>query len=206
MESLDIAQLIAFAAVLGFASGIRLYAVLLIVGLIGYAGWVELPSGLSILQHPFVLIAALVMFVVEFFADKVPGVDTAWDAVQTFIRIPAGAALAAGVFGGLDSAMWTTIAAILGGSLAATSHFTKAGTRAAANTSPEPFSNVALSLAEDVAVGGLLWLVVTYPLVAASIVAVLVMIALWLLPKLLRFVRRLLRTLSGGDGATEPRP
>jgi len=197
MESLDLAQLIAFAAVLGFASGIRLYAVLLIVGLIGYAGWVELPSGLSLLQHPFVLIASLVMFVVEFFADKVPGVDTAWDAVQTFIRIPAGAALAAGVFGGLDSAMWTTIAAILGGSLAATSHFTKAGTRAAANTSPEPFSNVALSLAEDVAVGGLLWLVVTYPLVAAAIVAVLVMIALWLLPKLFRFIARIVRALSG---------
>ncbi|MGH6623386.1 MAG: DUF4126 domain-containing protein [Burkholderiaceae bacterium] len=197
MQSLDIAQLIAFAAVLGFASGIRLYAVLLIVGLIGYAGWVDLPSGLSILQHPFVLIASLVMFVVEFFADKVPGVDSAWDAVQTFIRIPAGAALAAGVFGGLDSAMWTTVAAILGGSLAATSHFTKAGTRAAANTSPEPFSNVALSLAEDLAVGGLLWLVVTYPLVAAAIVAVLVMIALWLLPKLFRFVARMVRAVSG---------
>jgi len=197
MESLDIAQLIAFAAVLGFASGIRLYAVLLIVGLVGYAGWIELPGGLSLLQHPFVLTASLVMFVVEFFADKVPGVDTAWDAVQTFIRIPAGAALAAGVFGGLDSAMWTTIAAILGGSLAATSHFTKAGTRAAANTSPEPFSNVALSLAEDVAVGGLLWLVVTYPLIAAAIVGVLVIIALWLLPKLFRFIARIVRTLSG---------
>jgi hypothetical protein len=197
MDSLDLAQLIAFAAVLGFASGIRLYAVLLIVGLIGYAGWVDLPGGLSVLQHPFVLIAASVMFLVEFVADKIPGVDTAWDAVQTFIRIPAGAALAAGVFGGLDSAMWTTIAAILGGSLAATSHLTKAGTRAAANTSPEPFSNVALSLAEDVAVGGLLWLVVTYPLIAAGIVAILVLLAIWLLPKLFRFVMRLMRTLGG---------
>lgn len=201
MNSLDLAQLIAFAAVLGFASGIRLYAVILIVGLIGYAGWVDLPSGLRILQHPFVLIAASVMFLVEFVADKIPGVDSAWDAVQTFIRIPAGAALAAGVFGGLDSAVWTTVAAILGGSLAATSHFTKAGTRAAANASPEPFSNVALSLAEDVAVGGLLWLVVTYPLIAAGIVALLVLLAIWLLPKLFRFVTRLLRTLSGQSGA-----
>ena len=151
VNSLDLTQLIALAAVLGFASGIRLYAVLLIVGLVGYAGWMDLPSGLSILQHPFVLIAAGVMFLVEFVADKIPGVDSLWDGIQTFIRIPAGAALAAGVFGGLDSAAWTTAAAILGGSLAATSHFTKAGTRAAANTSPEPFSNVALSVAEDVA-------------------------------------------------------
>jgi hypothetical protein len=202
METLDLTQLIALAAVLGFASGIRLYAVLLIVGLVGYAGWVELPSGLAILQHPFVLIAAAVMFLIEFVADKIPGVDSLWDGIQTFIRIPAGAALAAGVFGGLDSTAWTTAAAILGGTLAATGHFTKAGARAAANTSPEPFSNVALSVTEDVAVGGLLWLVLTYPWVAAAIVAVLVLLSLWLLPKLLRFVRRVLRALFG----TEPPP
>lgn len=208
MDSLDLTQLVALAAVLGFASGIRLYAVLLVVGLVGYAGWVELPSGLAILQHPFVLIAAGLMFLVEFVADKIPGVDTLWDGIQTFIRIPAGAALAAGVFGGLDSAAWTTVAAILGGTLAATSHFTKAGTRAAANTSPEPFSNVALSVAEDVAVGGLLWLVMTYPWVAAAIVGVLVLVALWALPKLFRFVRRLLKVLFGereGDERPQPR-
>jgi len=198
MDSLELTQLIALAAVLGFASGIRLYAVLLIVGLVGYAGWVDLPSGLSVLQHPFVLIAAGVMFLIEFVADKIPGVDTVWDGIQTFIRIPAGAALAAGVFGGLDSAAWTTAAAILGGSLAATSHFTKAGARAAANTSPEPFSNVALSVAEDVGVGGLLWLVLTYPWIAAVIVGVLVLLALWLLPKMFRLVRRMARALFGG--------
>jgi Domain of unknown function (DUF4126) len=199
MQSLDLPQLIALAAVLGFASGIRLYAVLLIVGLVGYAGWVTLPGGLAVLQHPYVLIAAAAMFLVEFVADKIPGVDTLWDGIQTFIRIPAGAALAAGVFGGLDSAAWTTAAAILGGSLAATSHFTKSGARAAANTSPEPFSNVALSVIEDVAVGGLMWLVLTYPWVAAAIVAVLVLFALWLLPRLFRFVRRVLRALFGTE-------
>lgn len=204
MDSLDIPQLIALAAVLGFASGLRLYAVLLIVGLVGYAGWVELPGGLAILQHPAVLVAAGLMFLVEFVADKIPGIDSLWDGIQTFIRIPAGAALAAGVFGGLDSAAWTTAAAILGGTLAATSHLTKSGTRAAANTSPEPFSNVALSVTEDVAVGGLLWLVLTFPWVAAAIVAVLVLVALWLLPKLLRFIRRLLHALFGGE-AMEPR-
>ena len=197
MNSLDLTQLIALAAVLGFASGIRLYAVLLIVGLVGYAGWVPLPEGLAVLQHPYVLIAAGVMFLVEFVADKIPGVDTLWDGIQTFIRIPAGAALAAGVFGGFDSAAWTTAAAILGGSLAATSHFTKSGARAAANTSPEPFSNVALSVAEDVAIGGLMWLVLTYPWVAAGIVGVLVLLALWLLPKLFRFVRGVVRGLFG---------
>lgn len=199
MESLDVAQLIALAAVLGFASGIRLYAVLLVTGLVGYAGWVELPSGLALLQHPWVLIAAGLMFLVEFVADKVPGVDSVWDTIQTFIRIPAGAALAAGVFGSMDNAAWTLAAAILGGSLAATSHFTKAGTRAAANTSPEPFSNLALSVAEDVGTAGLLWLVLAYPLVALGIVVVLVLIAVWLLPKLFRFVARLLRALLGGD-------
>jgi hypothetical protein len=211
VESLDVTQLIALAAVLGFASGIRLYAVLLITGLVGYAGWVELPGGLAILQHPWVLIASGLMFLFEFVADKIPGIDTVWDAIQTFIRIPAGAALAAGVFGGMDSAAWTMAAAILGGSLAATSHFTKAGTRAAANTSPEPFSNVGLSIAEDVGTAGLLWLVLTYPLIALGIVVVLVLAAAWLLPKLFRFVARLLRALigdnsggdSGGDSRTE---
>jgi Domain of unknown function (DUF4126) len=121
-----------------------------------------------------------------------------WDSIQTFIRIPAGAALAAGVFGGLDSAAWTTMAAILGGSLAATSHFTKAGTRAAANTSPEPFSNIGLSVAEDITAAGLLWLVLTYPLVALGLVIALVLLAAWLLPKLFRFIARVLRRILGG--------
>ena len=204
MESLDLTRLIALAAVLGFASGIRLYAVLLIVGLVGYAGWVELPAGLTILQHPLVLIASGVMFLIEFVADKIPGVDTVWDGIQTFIRIPAGAALAAGVFGAMDSAAWTTAAAILGGSLAATSHFAKAGTRAAANTSPEPFSNAALSIAEDLAVGGLIWLVLTYPWVAAAIVAAATLLALWLLPKLFRFIQRVVRALFGSQPPAHP--
>jgi hypothetical protein len=198
VESPDVAQLIALAAVLGFASGIRLYAVLLVVGLVGFAGWVQLPSGLAILQHPWVIGAAAAMFLVEFVADKVPGIDTVWDGIQTFIRIPAGAALAAGVFGGMDSAAWTTMAALLGGSLAATSHFTKAGTRAAANMSPEPFSNLGLSVAEDITTAGLLWLVLTHPLVALALVLALVLVAALLLPKLIRFAARMLRRIFGG--------
>jgi hypothetical protein len=201
MDSLTLPQLIAFAAVLGFASGIRLYAVLFFVGLAGFLGWVPLPQGLHVLEHPAVLVAAGLMCLAEFFADKIPAIDTVWDAVHTFIRIPAGAALAAGALGA-DSTTWTIIAALLGGSLAATSHFTKAGTRAAVNTSPEPFSNIAVSTSEDLAIGGLLWLVLHFPLVAAAIVLLLVLAAAWALPKLFRFVRRVF--LRRGDASSTP--
>lgn len=202
MDGFDTAQLVALAAVLGFASGIRLYAVLLVVGLVGYAGWVDLPAGLAVLSHPWVLAAAGAMFAIEFFADKVPAVDSLWDTVHTVIRIPAGAALAASVFGfgtaeGPDSAAWAMVMAIVGGTLAATSHFTKAGVRAAVNTSPEPVSNVVASTAEDVLVGGLLALVLAYPLVALGVVIVLAAIAAWLLPRLFRFIKRLLARLAG---------
>ena len=199
---LDLAQLVALAAVLGFASGIRLYAVLLIVGLVGYAGWVALPAGLHVLSHPWVLGASALMFCIEFFADKVPAIDSLWDALHTFIRIPAGAALAASVFGfgtaaGPGSAAWATVMAIVGGSLAATSHFTKAGARAAVNTSPEPVSNIVASAAEDVLVGGLMALVLAWPLAALAVVIVLVALAAWLLPRLARFVAGMLRRLAG---------
>ena len=191
---LDTTQLVALAAALGWASGLRLYAVVFLTGLVGTLGWVSLPSGLQILQHPLVLGASGLMLAVEFLADKVPGLDTLWDAVHTFIRIPAGMALAAGVFGG-DSAAWTTIAALLGGTLAATSHAAKATTRAAANTSPEPFSNVGLSLLGDAAVPTMLWLALSHPVwffVALAIALVLMVTAIVLLFK---FLRALLRTL-----------
>jgi hypothetical protein len=189
-QHLDVWQLIALAAALGWASGIRLYAVLFIVGGLGYLGWVPLPPGLAVLQHPFVLAASGFMCFVEFFADKVPGVDSLWDVVHTLIRIPAGAALAAGVFGDLGSAAMVG-GAILGGSLAAGSHLAKAGGRAAINTSPEPFSNWTASLLEDFGVGLLLWLAFTHPLIALAFVVLLIALAAWLLPKLWRGARRL---------------
>ena len=201
-DSLDTAQLIAIASVLGFASGIRLYLVLFVVGLAGYMQWVPVPAGLQLLTQPWVLGASGLMMAIEFFADKIPALDSLWDTVHTLIRIPAGAALAAAIFGG-DSATWATVAALLGGSLAATSHFTKAGSRALINTSPEPFSNVAASSAEDVLAGGLLLLVLAYPWVAAGIVLLLVLLAVWLLPKLARFGLRLLRRLTVGEPAAE---
>ena len=196
LAQFDTWQLVALAAALGWASGIRLYAVLFIVGGLGYLHWVELPGGLVALAHPWVLAASGFMFCVEFFADKVPGVDTLWDTVHTFIRIPAGAALAASVFG--DSSMAASLAAaILGGSLAAGSHLTKAGGRAVINTSPEPFSNWAASFGEDLAVGTVLWLAFTHPIVALVVLAALVALMIWLIPKLWRFIRALLRKVTG---------
>lgn len=194
LTNLDLAQLAALAAALGWASGLRLYAVVFITGAAGYLGWLPLPEGLKLLQHPVVLIASFAMFVVEFIADKVPGLDTLWDTVHTFIRIPAGAALAAGVFGG-DSTVWALVAALAGGTLAATSHAAKATTRAAANTSPEPFSNVALSLAGDAAVPALLWLAWAHPMWFWPVLALLIVGALLVAVLLVKFLRAVLRRL-----------
>lgn len=196
LANFDTWQLVALAAALGIASGLRLYAVLFIVGAAGYLGWITLPHGLATLSHPLVLAASGFMCFVEFFADKVPGVDSLWDVVHTLIRIPAGAALAASVFGESSQAMMLA-AAILGGTLAAGSHFTKAGSRAVINTSPEPFSNWGASLTEDVAVGGLLWLAIAHPLVAGIVVLVLIALMAWLLPKAWRAARRIVARLSG---------
>ncbi len=199
LSQLDTWQLVTIAAALGFASGLRLYAVLFIVGAAGWLGWVELPPGLAILAHPLVLAASGFMCFVEFFADKIPAVDSMWDAVHTLIRIPAGAALAASVFGGSSSATMLA-AAILGGTLAAGSHFTKAGSRVLINTSPEPFSNWGASLTEDVAVGGLLWLAFAHPAVAVAVLALLVALVIWLLPRVWRAIRRVFARISGWFG------
>ena len=190
--TLDTTHLVALAAALGWASGLRLYAVLFITGAAGWLGWVTLPEGLKILQHPLMLGASGLMFAVEFFADKIPGVDTLWDALHTLVRIPAGAALAAAAFGG-DSATWTAVAALLGGSLAATAHAAKATTRAAVNTSPEPFSNVALSLLGDAAVPAMLWLSWTHPIAFFVALALALVVGVTLIVVLFRFLLGLFR-------------
>ncbi|HMC14922.1 MAG TPA: DUF4126 domain-containing protein [Albitalea sp.] len=195
--NLDTPQLVAIAAALGWASGLRLYAVLFLTGIAGYMGWVDLPAGLELLQHPAMLAASGLMLFVEFFVDKIPGLDTLWDGIHTLIRIPAGAALAASVFGA-DHATWASIAALLGGTLAATSHVAKATTRAAVNTSPEPFSNIALSLLGDGVVPLALWLSWSHPALffAALALALVVMIGLiWVLAKFLRGLARRLRVM-----------
>jgi hypothetical protein len=202
LDTLDTWQLVALAAAIGWASGIRLYAVLFIVGGLGYLHWVELPGGLVVLAHPWVLAASGFMFAVEFCADKIPGVDTLWDAVHTFIRIPAGAALAASVFGD-SSAAATLAAAIVGGSLAAGSHFAKAGSRALINTSPEPFSNWAASFGEELAVGTVLWLAFAHPIAALVVLALLVGLMVWLIPKVWGFVAALLGRVAGRSQRTD---
>ncbi len=202
--ALHTGHLLAVAAALGWASGLRLYAVVFLTGGAGALGWVPLPAGLQILQHPLVLGASGLMLAVEFLADKVPGLDSLWDAVHTLLRIPAGAALAGAVFGG-DQAAWATVAALLGGTLAATSHVAKATTRAAINTSPEPFSNLAASLLDDLAVPLMLWLAWAHPLLftVALVLAVAAMLALtWWLFTFLRSLVRGLRHRLGGAQAS----
>ena len=198
---LNLTHLVALAAALGWASGLRLYAVVFITGAIGWLGWVPLPEGLALLQHPVVLGASFLMFLMEFVADKIPGLDSLWDAVHTFIRIPAGAALAAAVFGG-DSAAWMLVAALAGGTLAATAHAAKATTRAAVNTSPEPFSNIGLSLAGDAAVPAMLWLAWEYPLWFFLALAVSVLVAVGLIVILFKFLRALVRRFVPSAQAT----
>jgi hypothetical protein len=192
LPNLDTTQLIAIAAALGWASGLRLYLVVFLTGMAGFLGWVELPAGLKLLQHPAMLGASGFMLFIEFFADKIPGVDSLWDMVHTLVRIPAGAALAASVFGA-DQATWATVAALLGGTLAATSHVAKATTRAAVNTSPEPFSNIAMSLLGDSVVPVMLWLSWEHPAVFFTllVLALIVMVVLiWVLAKFLRAIAR----------------
>ena len=204
LQSLDTTQLIALAAALGWASGLRLYAVLALTGLAGYLGWVPLPPGLQLLQHPAMLAASGFMLFVEFFADKIPGVDSMWDVIHTVVRIPAGAALAAAVFGA-DQGTAAALAALLGGTLAATSHAAKATTRAAINTSPEPFSNIGMSLLGDLAVPSMLWLAVEQPLLAIAAVAltfVAMIVIVWMLSKFLRRVLSRLRLLFGAAPST----
>jgi uncharacterized protein DUF4126 len=196
LAEFDMLHLVALAAVVGWASGVRLYAVLFIVGGLGYLHWVELPGGLATLAHPWVLAASGFMFAVEFFADKIPGFDTLWDVVHTFIRIPAGAVLAGSVFAD-SSAAATLAAAIVGGSLAAGSHFAKSGGRALINTSPEPFSNWAASFGEELAVGTVLWLAFAHPVVALVVIALLVLLMVWLIPKLWAFIAALPGKVTG---------
>ena len=206
-QSMDMPQLLALAAAMGWASGLRLYAVVFITGLAGWLGWIQLPTGLSVLHHPAMLMASGFMLFVEFFADKIPGLDTLWDLVHSVIRVPAGAALAAGVFGA-DSATMGMAAALLGGSLAATSFATKASARAAVNTSPEPFSNIAVSLLEDGLVVGALWLATQHPLIFGVALCVVLALSVWLLIVLMKFLKAVvarLRTWFGGDPVPQAR-
>jgi hypothetical protein len=184
-----------------WASGINLYAVVLTLGIMNLAGWIVLPPDLQPLSSPVVLGVASLLYAIEFLADKIPGVDHVWDAVHSFIRVPAGAVLAAASFGQV-SPEWAIAAGLLGGSLALGSHLSKAGTRAMVNLSPEPFSNWIVSLLEDVAAIVAVIVAAFHPLFFLIVLAAIVAVTLWLLPKLLRVAARviagLLRWMRGG--------
>jgi hypothetical protein len=178
---------LSLAAGLSWASGLRLYLTVFIAGMFQRMGLVHLPDSLAILSSPWVIGVAAVLTVVEFLADKIPAVDSLWDAVHTFIRIPAGAVLAAGALGHADPAM-LTIAALAGGTLAGASHFAKAGTRALINLSPEPVSNWAASTTEDVGALAGITLALFVPLLFLVLVLVFLVLAGWALPRLARGV------------------
>ncbi len=172
-----------------WASGINLYAALLVLGVGGTTGNIDLPAELLFLQDPMVIGAAGIMYLVEFFVDKTPGVDTGWDTIHTFIRIPAGAMLAASTVGDVTPAL-EIAAGILGGGVAATSHATKTGTRLLINTSPEPVTNWTASITEDVLVIAGIWAALNYPLLFLSLFFIFMCLSIWLLPKLWYLIKK----------------
>ncbi|MDN5863094.1 MAG: DUF4126 domain-containing protein, partial [Salinisphaera sp.] len=203
---MDIVSTIAATLGVAWASGINLYAAILMLGWMGSTGQMDLPPDLEIVQSPGVMLAAGLMYCVEFFADKVPGVDTGWDTLHTFIRIPVGALLAAGAAAPLGPEA-ELIGLILGGTLSAGTHLTKAGARVLINTSPEPFTNWTASISEDLLVIAGLWTALHYPLLYILLLAVFVALVIWLLPKIWRGIKRVfakLRQLFSGNRGSVP--
>ncbi len=189
---MDMLQTIALSAGLAWASGLRLYLVLFLAGVLSYFGYLHLPASLAVLQNPLVIGVAGVMAFAELIADKIPAFDSLWDSFQTFIRIPAGALLAAFAMGDVDPS-WTVAAGLIGGTITAGTHFAKAGSRLAINTSPEPFSNWLASFGEEGMVLGGLWTMLASPAIFLGLLAIFLVIAGFVLVKLWGFVGRLLR-------------
>lgn len=178
-----------------WASGINLYATIGVLGILGATGNIALPEQLLVIQDPLVIGAAVFMYAVEFIADKTPGVDTGWDTLHTFVRIPAGVMLAAGAVGDVNPAM-VIVAGILGGTVSATTHMIKAGSRVLINTSPEPFTNWTASIAEDVAVIAGLFTALHYPIIFIAFFIIFILLAIWLLPKLWTGIAALFRKIT----------
>ncbi len=188
-----------------WASGINLYATILMIGGMGATGKIDLPTSLEILQNPLVLIAAGGLYAVEFFADKIPGVDSLWDGLHTFIRIPAGAMMASAASTGLDMGSTVEMATLLlGGGVAATSHAAKSGTRVMLNASPEPLSNWTASVSEDVAVFSGMWAALNHPYWFFAGFIVFVFFLIWLLPKVWRGIKKVFGFFSRLFGDKSP--
>lgn len=196
-------QIIALTMGVAWASGINLYATVFMLGLLGSTGHIVLPPGLEVLTDPLVMFSAGLMYCIEFFADKTPGVDSGWDTIHTFIRIPAGAVLAMGAVGETSQAA-ELMAFLLGGGLAAGAHATKAGARVLINTSPEPFSNWATSLGEDALVIGGLWAALYHPVVFLVGLVIFIALMIWLLPKIWRGLRAVFAKLRNLFRRPEP--
>ncbi len=213
MEQLEhIAAVLALTMGASWASGVNLYAAMVVLGFSGATGSIELPPDLQILENPLVIAAASVMYVVEFIIDKIPGLDTTWDSVHTFVRIPAGAMMASAAVGDVGAAMELS-AAIMGGGLAAASHATKAGSRIIINASPEPFTNWAASITEDVAVIGGLWVALHHPWLFLGLMFLFILLMIWLLPKIwgaiksvFGWIGRLFGVKHAPPAATTPDP
>lgn len=204
-EMTTVVSAIALMLGAGWASGINLYAAILAIGIMGNTGVMVLPEDLAIVGHPLVLVAAGFMYCVEFFADKIPGVDNGWDALHTFIRVPAGAVLASAAVGDVSEPV-ALAAALVGGGLALTTHTTKAGSRVMVNTSPEPFSNIGLSLVEDAAVFFGIWTAFNHPYLFIGLLILFLIFAAWLLPKIWRGIRRVFAFLTRPFRSKDPVP
>ncbi len=191
----QLTQLIALTMGVAWASGINLYATLLSLGLMSQMGYVELPVELTVLSDPLVIMASGLMYMVEFVADKTPGVDSSWDAIHTFIRIPAGALLAAGMVGEVGLAA-ELAAAIVGGTITSGAHLTKASSRLIINTSPEPVSNWTASFAEDIAVFAGLWAALNHPILFLVLLIVFIIFVVYMLPRLFKAIKTLLAKVS----------
>ena len=198
----ELISIVALTMGVGWASGINLYAVVLVLGLAGSTGNIDLPPELAVVQNPVVIMAAGVMYFVEFIADKVPGVDTGWDTLHTFIRIPAGAMLAVGAVGDVTPAL-EIAAGLMGGTMAGASHLTKFSTRALINTSPEPFSNWAASISEDVLVLVGMWAMFNHPWLFVGLMVAFLLLVIWLLPKLWRLLKAIFTQLGEWLGVVD---
>ena len=200
----EIITYIALSMGVAWASGLNLYAAILVLGLLGATGNMTLPETLQILQNPLVIGAAALMYVVEFFADKFPGVDNAWDTLHTFIRIPAGAILAASAVADVEPSL-SFAAALVGGTLTAGAHLAKAGTRLLVNTSPEPFSNIGASVAEDTMVVAGLWTAIYFPILFLVFLAGFLILLIWWLPILWRGLKGIYDTVRRFFAPTKTR-
>ncbi|WP_218044528.1 DUF4126 domain-containing protein [Kiloniella litopenaei] len=189
-------EIVILAMGVAWAGGINLYATLAILGILGASGQLALPTAMDIVEHPAVIVIAIIFYVIEFIADKIPAVDSVWDGIHTFIRIPAGAMMAAGLLGDISPEA-QAMAFVGGGGLATISHSMKAGTRAILNTSPEAFTNIAVSLGEDVLVIVGLATALLSPAVFAAFLALFLILAIWIVPKIFRGIRKVFRFIFG---------